>query len=53
MVEIGVEAEFALNAVEEPSLRYYRLENDCPGIYTANEITTVAAHCKVLLMFTH
>lgn len=45
MVEEGVEAEFA---IEEPSLRYRRLENDCPKCYEISEITCIAAHYKVL-----
>lgn len=44
MTEIGVEAEFAL---EEPTLKYNRFENDCPVNYAHTEITTVAAHSKV------
>ncbi len=47
MTEIGVEAEFAL---EEPSLRYHRLENDCPKTYSGSEITAVSAHYKVRLI---
>ncbi|VDD81854.1 unnamed protein product [Mesocestoides corti] len=46
MTEIGVEAEFAL---EEPSLKFHRLANDCPESYAKTEITTVAAHYKVLI----
>ncbi|KAH9284362.1 Vacuolar protein sorting-associated protein 41 -like protein [Echinococcus granulosus] len=47
MAETGVEAEFAL---EEPSLRYHRLENDLPGSLAKTEITTVAAHWKFIVL---
>ncbi|VDO03843.1 unnamed protein product [Rodentolepis nana] len=47
MAEIGIEAEFA---IEEPSLRYHRLENDCPSCYETNEINRFAAHYKFIVL---
>ncbi|KAL5109176.1 hypothetical protein TcWFU_007203 [Taenia crassiceps] len=47
MTETGVEAEFA---IEEPSLRYHRLENDLPGSCAGTEISTVAAHWKFIVL---
>ncbi|KAL5971013.1 hypothetical protein TSMEX_001320 [Taenia solium] len=47
MTETGVEAEFAL---EEPSLKYHRLENDLPGSCSRTEVTTVAAQWKFIVL---
>lgn len=47
MAEVGIEAEFA---IEEPSLRYRRLENDCPRCYETSEITCFGAHYKFIVL---
>lgn len=47
MAEVGVEAEFA---IEEPSLRFHRLENDCPRCYEGTDIVCVGAHYKFIVL---